>query len=65
MVITSVVKLFHNGPVKIRFFELYREDSGFRLKRRAVDVEEVEACGLRTSTRFDFDRLDGSGDGTA
>jgi hypothetical protein len=54
-VLTSVVKLFSNSSAKIRFFDVYRQDESFRLKRRSVDVDEIEACGLRTSRRWDFD----------
>jgi hypothetical protein len=57
-VVTSVVKLFTNSSAKPKFYDVYRKDEGFRLKRRAVDVDEIEACGLRTATRWDFDRID-------
>ena len=57
-VLTTVVKLFSNSSAKIKFFEVYREDDSFGLKRRAVDVSEIEACGLRTSRRWDFDLVD-------
>jgi len=57
-VLTSVVKLFSNYSAKIRFFEVYRKDDGLRLKRRSVDADEIEACGLRTSRRWDFDAVD-------
>jgi hypothetical protein len=57
-VITSVVKLFSNAPVMVQFFEVYREDETFRLKRAAADVDRIEACGLRTSRRWDFDPIE-------
>lgn len=57
-VVTSVVKLFSNASVKVRFFEIYRESESFRLKRHAVNVDEIEACGLRTSRRWDFDSVE-------
>jgi hypothetical protein len=57
-VLTSIVKLFSNSSQNIKFFDVYRQDESFRLKRRFVDVDEVEACGLRTSRRWDFDAFD-------
>jgi hypothetical protein len=57
-VMTSMVKLFSSAPAKVRFFEVYREDESFRLKRSAVDVDRIEACGVRTSRRWDFDPID-------
>ena len=57
-VVTSVVKLFSNASRKIAFFDIYREDESFRLKRCAVDVDEIEALGVRTSRRWDFDSVE-------
>jgi hypothetical protein len=57
-VLTTVVKLFSKTSARLKFFEVYRKDNSFRLKRRAVDADEIEACGMRTSTRWDFDLVD-------
>jgi hypothetical protein len=57
-VVTSVVKLFSRSSVAVKFFDVYRRADSFRLKRWPVDVDEIEACGLRTSTRWDFDPVD-------
>jgi len=57
-VVTSVVKLFSNSTAKVAFFDVYRQDESFRLKRRAVNADEIGACGLRTATCWDFDRID-------
>jgi hypothetical protein len=52
-VITSIVKLF-SGHSPIGFFEIYPLDDSFRLKRRKVDRDEIEACGIRTSAILAF-----------
>jgi hypothetical protein len=36
---------------------VYRDDYSFRLKRRLVDVDEVVACGVQSSRRWDFDEI--------
>jgi hypothetical protein len=55
VIVTSVVMLFGNSTIKMRFLEIYRKDESFRLMRRPVDVDEIKACGLRSTTRWDFD----------
>jgi hypothetical protein len=45
-VVTSIVKLF-SGDKTINFFEIYPLNDSFKLKRRPVDRDEVEALGVR------------------
>ena len=45
-VVTSIVKLF-SGDQSINFFEIYPLNDSFRLTRRLVDRDEVEALGVR------------------
>ncbi len=52
-VITSIVKLF-SGDASISFFEIYPLDDSFNLKRRRLDRDEVEACGMRSSAILIF-----------
>lgn len=54
---TAVVKLFHDFPSPIEYFNVYRHDDSFRLKRRQVDVGEVIATGVQSSRRWDFDNI--------
>jgi hypothetical protein len=51
---TSVVKLFANSDSPIKFYNLYPLEDSFRLKRRLVDTDEIEACGLRSSALLAF-----------
>ena len=51
---TSIVKLLAKSDLRIEFYDLYPLEDSFRLKRRAVDVEEIEACGVETSAILDF-----------
>ena len=55
-VMTSIVKLF-NRDGSVTFFEIYPLNDSFRLKRRRVDRNEVEACGVRSSAFLDFKDL--------
>jgi hypothetical protein len=57
-VMTSVVKLFQNSSLDVRFFDVYRKDDSFRLWRHAVDVDDIQTCGVRTPIRWDFDLID-------
>jgi hypothetical protein len=52
-VITSIVKLF-SGDRRIAFFRIYPLDDGFSLRRRPIDRDEVEACGIRSSAILVF-----------
>ncbi len=51
---TSIVKLFANFNLPIAFYDLYPLEDSFRLKRRLVDTDEIEACGVETSALLDF-----------
>lgn len=51
---TSIVKLFANSNLPIAFYDLYPLEDSFRLKRRLVDTDEIEACGVETSALLDF-----------
>jgi hypothetical protein len=52
-VTTIVVKLF-SGQADIEFYDIYPLGNTFKLRRRAINRSEVEACGLRGSARLDF-----------
>ena len=53
-VITSIGKLF-SAERNVNLYEIYPLDDSFRLKRRRVDRDEIEACGgLRTSASLIF-----------
>jgi hypothetical protein len=52
-VITSIVKLYSHDR-SVQFFGIYPQDDGFGLKRRPIDRDEVEACGVRSSTILAF-----------
>lgn len=54
-VVVAVVKLFTRASPPMKFFEIYRRDNSFQLKRRLLYTDEIEQCGLRSSTRWDFD----------
>jgi hypothetical protein len=56
-VATAIVKLFHDFSRAIKFYDVYRRDDSFRLRRRAVDVDAVVACGVQSSRRWDFDEI--------
>jgi Protein of unknown function (DUF2971) len=43
---TAVVKLYSNVDPSIDIFEVYASDNSFELKRRAVDIGEIEAFGV-------------------
>ncbi len=51
---TTIVKLHSNSARQIKFYGIYPLNDSFRLKRRLVDVDEIEACGLRSSAILDF-----------
>jgi len=53
-VITTIVKLHVSAEPAINFYDIYPLDDSFRLKRRLVDTDEIEATGLRSSTLLDF-----------
>ena len=50
----SIVKLFTNSNLPIAFYNLYPLEDSFRLKRRLVDTDEIESCGVETSVLLDF-----------
>lgn len=50
---TSIVKLFAKS-MPIAFYNLYALEDSFHLKRRLVDTDEIEACGVETSALLDF-----------
>lgn len=52
---TSVVKLLRGKP--IRFYDIYRKDDSFRLKRRPLDTEEIERFGVRDPVLWEFQNL--------
>jgi hypothetical protein len=52
-VMTSVVKLYSHDR-RVQFFEIYPKDDSFGLKRRSIDPDEVEACGVRSSAILAF-----------
>ena len=51
---TSIVKLFAKSNLLIAFYDLYPLEDSFRLKRRKVDTDEIEACAVETSALLDF-----------
>lgn len=51
---TSIVKLLAKSDSRIVFYNLYPLEDSFRLKRRVVDTDEIETCGVRTSALLDF-----------
>jgi Protein of unknown function (DUF2971) len=51
---TSIVKLLVNSASGIGFYDLYPLENSFRLKRRLIDTDEIEACGVETSALLDF-----------
>lgn len=53
---TSVVNLLLGKP--IRFYDIYRKDDSFRLKRRRVDTEDIERFGVRDPVLWEFQDLD-------
>jgi hypothetical protein len=53
-VITTLVKLHSTSEHPMKFYIIYPLDNTFRLRRRLVDVGEVEAIGLRNSAILDF-----------
>ena len=53
-VITAIVKLHARSERPIKFYAIYPLDDSFRLKRRTVDTDEIEATGLRSSAALDF-----------
>lgn len=55
---TAVVMLFSNSTTPIKLFGVYRHDNSFRLQRAPIDVDEVQACGLRTPMSWEFENLD-------
>ena len=48
------MKLYAHAEWPIKFYDVYPLDDSFRLKRRLVDTDEIEACGLRSSALLDF-----------
>jgi hypothetical protein len=52
-VITSVVKLMSHDR-SVNLYQIYPLDDSFRLRRRCVDRDEIEACGIRSSAFLDF-----------
>lgn len=57
-VVTSVVKLRSGTDHPVTFFQIYREDNTFLLKRREIDIEEEEMFGVRSYVAWSFDDLD-------
>lgn len=53
-VATTTVKLHARSEHRVKFYKVDVAENSFRLKRFAVDVDEIEACGLRTSASLDF-----------
>jgi hypothetical protein len=56
-VVTSVVKLHSGLTRKVRFFQIYRENDSFLLKRRLIDADEEEMFGVRPYLAWEFDDL--------
>jgi hypothetical protein len=52
---TGVVKLLCGKT--IRFYDIYRKDHSFHLKRRRVDVEDIERFGVRDPVLWEFQDL--------
>ena len=52
-VVATIVRLF-SGEKNMTFFEIYPLDESFRLKRRLVEVSEIEATGIRSSAVLAF-----------
>jgi len=48
-----VVKLLADER-NVKLYEMYPREDSFRLKRRAVDRDEVESYGLRTPAGIEF-----------
>lgn len=53
-IITTVVRLFANSEVAVKFYVIRPLDGGFRLKRYAVDTEEIEVAGVRAPASLEF-----------
>jgi hypothetical protein len=53
-VVTAVVKLFAETQRPMKFYVIRPRDESFALKRHRVDVDEVEATGVRSSVLLDF-----------
>ena len=53
-VVTTLVKLHSKSEHPVKFYIIYPLDDTFRLRRRLVDVEEIEAIGLQSSAILDF-----------
>jgi Protein of unknown function (DUF2971) len=53
-VITALVKLHTSSSQRIKFYAIHPQDSSFGLKRSRVDIEEIEAIGVRSSAFLDF-----------
>lgn len=56
-VITSIVKLFANSGLDIKFYDLYPLEDSFRLKRRLVETDETLACGVSESPLLGFKNI--------
>ena len=52
---TAVVKLYSNYTDKIKFYSIYPYKDTYKLKRSAVDVGYIEACGVSTPLLKDFE----------
>jgi hypothetical protein len=52
-VVTSIVKLLDGHP-EVNLYEIYPCEDSFDLNRRSVDRDEIEACGIRSSSALIF-----------
>jgi hypothetical protein len=53
-IVTSIVKLL-NGMHELLLYQIYPRDDSFLLRRRSLDRDEIEACGIRRSPWLMFE----------
>lgn len=53
-IITATVKLHARSEHPVKFYQISADENSFRLKRRLLDVSEIEECGLKESSEFIF-----------
>jgi len=62
-VITTVVRLYRGLTRKVKFYNIYPQTNSFRLKRRLVNTDEINASGMRDPIFKYFKDLSNDGAG--
>jgi hypothetical protein len=55
---TAVVKVLAGARDEIKFYGMWSKGDGFKLARYPLDVDEIDARGIRTSLKFAIDDFD-------